>query len=292
MKLGYPCVNTVIGCTSSSTFRLVSYSEEKLIEKVANNLSCLKKILEYNVKHKIYFFRISSDIIPFASHPICRCDWPGVFSGELSEIGKYIIQNNIRISMHPDPFVILNAERESVLRNSISEINYHCVLLDSMGLGPDCKVQIHAGGVYADRENSIKRFIENYSMLEPVIKKRLVLENDDRSYTLGDCLRISKEIDIPVLLDVFHHQCLSSGQPLARAMQLAGDTWKEKDGVPMVDYSIQKKGGRKGSHAGTIDMKLFGKFLDMTRKFDFDIMLEIKDKQASALRALKLLEPS
>ncbi len=285
-------MNTIIGCTPNSTFRLASYSEEKLIEKVANNLSCLKKILEYNVKHKIYFFRISSDIIPFASHPICRCDWPGVFSSELAGIGKFIKQNNIRISMHPDPFVILNPERDSVLQNSISEINYHCVLLDSMGLGPDCKVQIHAGGVYADKENSIRRFTENYSLLDPMIKKRLVLENDDRSYTLGDCLKISKETKIPVLLDVFHHQCLSSGQTLLRAMQESGGSWKEKDGVPMVDYSIQKKGGRKGSHAETIDMKSFEEFLDMTRMLDFDIMLEIKDKQKSALKALKLLKLS
>ena len=288
MKIGYPCINRSIGCTANSTFRLASYSEDNLRVKVSNNLACLMKILEYNVGHKLYFFRISSDIIPFASHPVCGLDWADSFADELQSIGTYIKNNSIRISMHPDQFVILNAKNPEILKNSISELDYHCALLEAMGLGADAKVQIHAGGVYGDREGSIKRFISNYTKLDGAIKKRLVVENDDGRYSIKDCLSISGETGIPVLFDVFHHECLNSGESLDEALLAASGTWKRKDGVPMVDYSIQKKGARKGTHAESIDLRRFGAFIRKTEDFDFDLMLEIKDKEKSALRALSV----
>jgi len=72
MKIGYPCINNSVGCTANKTFRLRNYSEEKLIEKVRANLACLQKILEYNLKNNSLFFRIGSDLVPFASHPVCK----------------------------------------------------------------------------------------------------------------------------------------------------------------------------------------------------------------------------
>ncbi|TFF83681.1 MAG: UV DNA damage repair endonuclease UvsE, partial [Promethearchaeota archaeon] len=72
MKIGYPCINLSMDCRSSRTFRLKNYSESKLIETVYGNLNCLQKILEYNLKYNFYFFRITSDLIPFGSHPIMK----------------------------------------------------------------------------------------------------------------------------------------------------------------------------------------------------------------------------
>lgn len=84
MKLGYPCINQSIGCKANSTFRLASYSNENLLAKISNNLNCLVQILEYNVKNGFFFFRISSDLIPFASHPIVQVSWAKHFAKRIS----------------------------------------------------------------------------------------------------------------------------------------------------------------------------------------------------------------
>ena len=159
MKIGYPCINRNIGCTANSTFRLASYSRENLISKVENNLSCLRNILEFNVKQGLLFFRISSDLVPFASHPICRFDWLNHFKTDFKEIGAFIQKNDLRISMHPDQFVLINAKDSDIVKRSINELEYHCDLLDALGLDKTARVQIHVGGVYGEKDKSMQRFI-------------------------------------------------------------------------------------------------------------------------------------
>jgi UV DNA damage endonuclease len=290
MKIGYPCINRGIGCTSNSTFRLASYSEERLVQKVENNLNCLVKILQYNVSKGFYFFRISSDLVPFASHPICTYDWVGHFRSQFKKVGEFIGEHNIRISMHPDQFVIINALKDDVVERSVSELEYHCTVLDTMGLDSTAKIQIHLGGVYGDKGSAMDRFIERYHSLSKSLKSRLAIENDDRSYSLKDCLSVQEKIRIPVIFDAFHHQCLNNGETLRQGLELSASTWKESDGIPMVDFSSQQRGQRSGSHAKTLNTAMFKKFLHETRGLDFDLMLEIKDKETSALKALKILK--
>ena len=290
MRIGYPCINRGIGCSTNSTFRLASYTDERLVEKVGNNLDCLLKTLHYNVKHGLFFFRISSDVVPFASHPVCTYDWPGHFRGHFRKIGEFIREHNIRISMHPDQFVIINALKDNVVEASIRELEYHCTVLDEMELDGTAKIQIHLGGVYGDKGSAIDRFIERYDSLGKSLKSRLVVENDDRSYSLADCLSVHQKVGIPILFDAFHHQCLHNGETLRQGLELSAGTWKKSDGIPMVDYSSQQRGQRPGSHARTLNTALFKKFLQETRGMDFDLMLEIKDKETSALKALKILK--
>ncbi len=290
MKIGYPCINRGIGCSSNSTFRLASYTEERLVEKVENNLNCLFKILQYNVQNGFYFFRISSDLVPFASHPVCTIDWAGHFRGQFRKVGEFIKNHSIRISMHPDQFVIINALKDDVVERSARELEYHCTVLDKMGLDNTAKIQIHLGGVYGDKRSAIYRFIERYNSLSKSLKSRLVIENDDRSYSLEDCLSVHKKIGIPIIFDAFHHQCLNNGETLRQGLELSASTWKESDGIPMVDYSSQQRGQRSGSHAKTLNTASFKKFLQETGGLDFDLMLEIKDKETSALKALKILK--
>ena len=288
MKIGYPCINHSIGKKTISTFRLRSYSEAKVKQCIEYNLNCLLEILHYNINHGLYFFRISSDIIPFASHPIFQFQWKDCFSKRLNELGNLIKENGIRISMHPDQFVLLNSYIPSIINNSIKELDYQSGFLDELGLDCTAKIQIHIGGVYENKEESIKRFIETYkTSLSNKIKSRLVIENDDYRFDLFDCLRISKEIGIPVILDIFHNDCLGQIQ-VRDAIKFAAETWQNVDGILMIDYSHQEPNSRKGKHSNTLNLDLFEKFISNTNGIDFDLMLEVKDKEKSAIKA-KLL---
>lgn len=288
MRIGYPCINRGIGCTAGSTFRLASYSRERLVETVGKNLSCLSRVLEYNAANGLLFFRITSDIVPFASHPACTHDWKLHFSAQFRAIGALIRGHGMRISMHPDQFVLLNSPDEGVTERSIAELGYHCSVLDAMELDCTAKVQIHAGGVYGDREQAVMRFCKRYAKLPPQIRRRLAIENDDRLYSLKDCLGIHDATGVPVIFDSFHHECLGNGESVRDAASLAAGCWKSSDGPLMMDYSSQKKGARKGTHAETIDLRHFRKVLAQVRGLDPDLMLEIKDKEKSAIKALGL----
>lgn len=290
MKIGYPCINRTVTCQGNKTFRLKSYSEKRFITTVQNNLNCLQKILEYNWKHSILFFRISSDIIPFASHQVLTVDWQTYFKKDLKKIGEFIKKNNIRISMHPDQFIVLNSNKNDVVKRSIQELEYHAAFLDALKLDQSAKIQLHVGGVYGDKKASIHRFVNHFGLLSKEIKKRLVIENDERSYTVKNCLYINKKIGIPVLLDVFHHKINNNAESVQTVLKKTIKTWNKKDGLPMVDYSSQEQNEKKGKHADHIHISDFITFLNESQPINVDIMLEIKDKEKSALTAVSLAE--
>lgn len=285
MKLGYACINW--GLCKPKTFRLQSFSEQRFHETVRHNLDCLKKTLEWNVKNGFFFFRISSDLIPFASHPVNNIEWHKIYAENLKAIGKFIKDNNIRISMHPDQFVVINSPREDVVEKSFKDLEWHCILLDKMGLDNSAKIQIHIGGVYGDKDKAIKRFIMNYNKLSASIKKRLVIENDEISYSLKDVMSINKKIGIPIIFDVFHHEILNNNEKLFDALTNVSKTWKKNDGIMMIDYST----GETRRHDDSINVKKFKSFIKEVKGYgiDFDIMLEIKDKEKSALQALEVM---
>jgi UV DNA damage endonuclease len=286
MRIGYACLNRSIGCTPSRTFRLSSYSDDRLKDTIQENITCLARILAYNENHDLLFFRITSDLVPFASHTVCTFPWQEYFSGAFEQLGKYIRNHGFRISMHPDQFVLLNTPDERVLRRSIADLVYQVQVLDLMGLDRSAKVQVHAGGVYGNKTASIDRFVKQYDLLDPSIQNRLVIENDDRLYTVRDCLNIYDRAGIPVIMDSFHHALLNEGEGFASLLPTVRKTWKKADGIPMVDYSSQEPGKRAGAHAEHIVTNDFRQFLARTQPADFDIMLEIKDKERSALEAL------
>jgi UV DNA damage endonuclease len=289
MKIGYPCINRSLSCKGDRTFRLKSYSEERFRWTVENNLNCLQRILEFNQQHGIFFFRITSDLIPFASHPVCTFPWQKTYRLSFEKLGDFIKKNQMRISMHPDQFIVLNSPRKEVVERSIAELIYHAEILDLLRLDSSAKIQLHLGGVYDDRTKSMQRFIDVYSSLDESVKRRLVIENDDRCYRVSDCLTVNKKIGVPVLFDYFHHCLLHRNEAVPEVLVDVSETWSRDDGIPMVDYSSQKPHEKPGRHADHIDSKDFRKFIAETKPFDFDVMLEIKDKEKSALEAIAIL---
>ncbi len=288
MRIGYPCINRSVGCTPSRTFRLSSYSETRLKETIEGNLACLRKTLSYNAGNGMLFFRITSDLIPFASHPVCKFPWKKHFADDFLAVGEYIQKSGFRISMHPDQFVLLNTPDQGVLERSIADLTCQAAILDLMELDSTAKLQIHVGGVYGDKAASLERFVRNYQRLDDAIKKRLVIENDERLYAISDCMSVHEQTGIPVLFDAFHHSLNNNGEKTGDLLAPLGATWKKHDGIPMVDYSSQQPDKRTGAHADSIDPEDFVVFLKSTDPFDMDIMLEIKDKEKSALLALGL----
>ena len=290
MKIGYPCVNAAMDCSSGNTFRLASYSDERVAAAVAANLACLRRMLEWNVAHGLLFFRIGSSIVPFGSHPVNTFPWQTHFAAEFRAIGDYIKANDLRVSFHPDQFVVLNSPSAEIVQRSIQELIYQGSMLDLMGLDGTAKLQIHVGGLYGDRELAIGRFVQVYATLPAAVQARLVVENDDRLFPLRDCLALHQRTGVPILFDNFHHECLNHGEPMHEALRLAAATWHPTtDGVPMMDYSSQALGERKGKHTDDLVDDQFAAFLDNLHGLNFDIMLEIKNKEASALRAVAQL---
>jgi UV DNA damage endonuclease len=157
-----------------------------------------------------------------------------------------------------------------------------------MGLDTTAKIQLHVGGVYGNPVESIARFIRVFKHLDPLIRRRLVVENDDQRFSAADCLQVHEQTGIPVLFDVFHHACKNNGEDVREMLQKTQRTWKTSDGILMVDYSSQHPEKRIGSHADHIDTGDFVEFLSVSHPCDMDIMLEIKDKEASALAAIAL----
>ena len=289
MKIGYPCINRSIGCSSNKKFRLSNFTKEKFNETVRNNLNCLDKIVDYNVENNMLFLRISSETIPFASHEVCTLDWKKIFKNELNNIGIKLKENKFRVSMHPGQFTLLNSPNEKIVEKSLAELEYHADFLNAMGLDNTTKIQIHVGGVYGDKDSAIKRFINTFGIASNKIKSRLAIENDDYHYSVKDCLRINKETNIPIILDNLHLECLNDGESLSEAYNIFKCTWSKEDGIPMLDSSSQQKDARIGKHTEHLDSNHFKEFIDIMQNQEFDLMFEIKDKEKSVLEAQRLM---
>lgn len=282
MMIGYPCSNLSVGCSASRTFRLASFSAERLSQTVNASLDCLETILRWNADHGIGFFRISSDTIPFASHPIMTVDWQTEFGSRFAEIGAFIREHDMRLNCHPGQYILLNAPNEEIVARSVAELEYTAAMFDLMGLDHTHKMQIHTGGVYGDKPAAIARFVDRYRQLPETVRCRLVIENDERQYSLADNLAIHGATGLPLLFDVFHHALHNNGETVVEAMDRFMPTWNGH-GLPSMDYSSQNPDKQAGSHTVSVELGDFGRFMGQIGERDVDIMLEIKDKEASVL---------
>jgi len=191
----------------------------------------------------------------------------------------------MRVSMHPGQYTVLNAQKEDIVQKAIKDLEYHSKFLDALGVNSSNKIILHIGGGYGDKASAMNRFIENFKRLSPSVKNRLVIENDGTTFNIEDVIFVSSKINIPVIFDNLHHECNHElDEPIKEIMKKVAKTWKEKDGDIKVHYSQQNAQKQIGAHSNTIIVKTFLEYYEEIKGFNLDIMLEVKDKDISAIK--------
>lgn len=286
MAIGYAC--NVIGVQNSGLSRclLKNAVHDNIKKLISLNLNSLENIIDYNVQNGIKLYRISSDIIPFGSHFINNVEWWSEYEEILLKIGMKISNAGIRISMHPGQYTVLNSPDHNVVQKALNDLKYHAAFLNALKLDNKNKIILHIGGIYGNKAKSINTFINNYLTLEETIKNRLIIENDDKNYNIKDALLISKEISTPVVFDNLHHELNPPDNNYSEFewIEKCSKTWKECDGKQKIHYSQQKMNAPKGAHSDTIYINKFLKFYKELTDKNIDIMLEVKDKNLSAIK--------
>lgn len=228
--------------------------------------------------------------MPVGSHAANTLRWWEELAARFAELGALMREGEMSISTHPGQFTVLGSPEERFVAASVAEVDYHARLLEAFGLDPAHKIVVHAGGVYGDAEAAAERFAAAFARLSPAARERLVLENDER-WALGDVLALAGRISVPVVFDSFHHELRPSLRELGvrEAVLVAAETWRPADGRQAVHFSTQEPGRRAGAHSETIDLDAFARFAEEVGDLDLDCMLEVKDKERSALLAQELL---
>lgn len=296
VRLGYVAMTQNLeNCSPSGTVTVKTFSKltseegklHRLRKITRENLNNTLRILRYNKAYNIDVYRFTSKLVPLATHPITDgWDYIDDFKDEYLEIGKFVKENDFRISAHPDHYTLMNSFSDKVFDDSLRDLDYHVKLYEAMGLDDyKYKLVMHIGGVYKNKELSIERFKENFVRLPDRIRRRLILENDDKAYTAKDVLGICKELKVPMVLDVHHHNCANNGEALEDMLHDIFETWKEEYFVPKIHFSSPKNSKEFRSHADDINPIEFGQFLNIAKKFDvdFDVMIEAKSKDNALL---------
>ena len=291
MRIGYACLVRAVQDTALKTCILRNATEERLTALVAHNLSSLENMLHYNHSHGIELFRISSELIPFGSSDANTLDWGKRFFRQWERLAKLVREYGIRVSMHPGQYTILNSPDKGVVERAVADLRYHEKVLDLLHTGPQSKIILHVGGLYGDRESALARFLISWAALPASLKARIVLENDERCYHIGQVLELCERLRVPAVFDNLHHSIFPPGEerPEEEWVERARRTWQRADGVQKLHYSQQSPGGRVGAHSDTIEIEPFLDFCRRLRHKDTDIMLEVKDKNLSALRCMDAL---
>ncbi|TNV68471.1 UV DNA damage repair endonuclease UvsE [Trichococcus shcherbakoviae] len=286
MSIGYACLNIGTPNTNIRSVMPRNANPEKLTEVTAHNLDALEKMVDYNIANDIRLYRISSDLIPFGSSPVNTLNWPQIHKEAFERIGAKIKKSGMRVALHPGQYTVLNSSTEDVVERAITDLLYHDKILTALGTDTTNKIVLHVGGIYGDKEAALERFAKNFQSLPESVQKRLIIENDDRLYNIEDVLKLANRLQIPAVYDNLHHAINPppSGGNDQYWIAEAKNTWKETDGNQKIHYSQQATGKRPGAHTDTILLETFLQFYDQLDDPTIDIMLEVKDKNLSAIK--------
>lgn len=290
IRLGYVSISIRLGkkITTSSTVTFANYNklttEEKKLEKLKvvalSNLDDLGKILKYNAENNIHFYRITSSLVPLVTHPeVGYWGHREIFKSDFEYLGRLIKKYNMRVDTHPDEFNVINSINPRVVENT--KINLMCQAEWFEDLNyPEGKMVIHVGGATGGKEEGIKRFITNFEKLPKEITSKLIIENDDKTYTVKEVLHICQTLNIPMVLDVHHHNCNNNGESIQDMLKDVFDTWNDEVLPPKIHFSTPRDHKKDRKHADYINPEDFVEFLEKAKKLnrDFDVMLECKQK--------------
>lgn len=290
VRFGYVAISMRLGkkITSSSTLTFANYnkiySEQSKLEKLKaitlSNLNDLEKILRYNIENNIHFYRITSALIPLVTHPnVGYWGHREIFKKDFEYLGRIINEHRMRVDTHPDQFNVLNSLNIEVVNNTRENLMRQVEWFEDLNY-PDGKMVLHIGGASGGKEEGIKRFIDNFKKFPDGMTSRLIIENDDKTYTAREALDLCTTLGIPMVLDVHHHNCNNNGENIEEMLEGIFNTWNKETLPPKIHFSTPKDHDKDKKHADYINAEDFVEFLEKARKIDrdFDVMLECKQK--------------
>ncbi|MFJ8355686.1 UV DNA damage repair endonuclease UvsE [Bacillus paramycoides] len=296
MRFGYVSHAMALwDCSPAKTMTFTSWKklkkqerEDKLYNVTLQNLEHTIRILHYNIAHEIPLYRLSSSIVPLATHPEVEFNYLQAFAPLWRKIGALILEHNLRVSFHPNQFTLFTSDKPHITTNAITDMTYHYNVLDAIGIADSSYINIHVGGAYGNKESAIGRFHENIKKLPSYIKKQMTLENDDKTYTTSETLAICQKETIPFVFDYHHHIANLCGEPLEELLPAIFETWSHTNVPPKVHISSPKSEKEFRAHADYIDLGFIKPFLHIAKKINhnFDIMIESKQKDLALLQLI------
>lgn len=296
IRLGYVALSKAVNKTTSSTITYTNFNKQnkpidKLNRIIDNNLDALEEILNYNNKNNLHFYRLTSKLIPLATHKDVKYDYLKNHKEKFLKLANIIKENHIRLDLHPDQYTILNSTNKEVVKNTIEILKYHYKILEQLQI-KDKLIILHIGSNTFGKENSIKRFINNFNKLPQEIKNSIGIENDDKVFNIEDTLKLAKTLNIPVILDYHHFNCNHKNNDITQFIDEIFKTWKNK--TPKIHFSSPKSNQKKEyrSHSDYINVDDFINFIEKIKFInkDFDIMLEAKAKDDALYRLVRQLK--
>lgn len=185
-----------------------------------------------------------------------------------------------------------------MIDNAIRDLQFHAELLSLLKMPPqqdrDAVMILHLGGVFGDKAATLDRFRENYAGLPQGIKNRLVLENDDVSWSVHDLLPLCEELNIPMVLDFHHNNIIFDAEQIREGtkdiMELYPRilaTWKRKNITPKMHYSEPTPaaitGRQRRKHSPRVATL-------PPCPPDMDLMIEAKDKEQAVFELMRVFK--
>lgn len=205
------------------------------------NAEALRAALDFCAAHDIGSFRVNSQILPIRTHPtlgyaVAELPDADAIVDAFRACGDVARRRGLRLTFHPDQFILLSSPSADITRQSLADLAYHAEVAGWIGADV---INIHAGGAYGDKPATLARLADALRALPPAIRSRLTLENDDRTYTPADLLPLCRATGTPFVYDVHHHRCRPDGLSVAEVTRAALETWNRE---PLFHVSSPRDG--------------------------------------------------